>query len=259
MEEQFSVQKLLVLRKLTRSISDHLRNQVRTYLTTLAPLLRPRTVLGDYIQSGTKEPVRGSDRAFADLQALYEAVAPQKPFNLSKEISAPIEILNSTPEITPLEYSYTAKSEQDSKTVTVTSPLKWVLTYSGFAPGRLRDLLADRNRSFERLKEFLVHYLVMQTVSSKQIGLTEIFRLLHFPLTAEHLPDFGQLPITCLASSVSTLRPPDHVIIESTEISGMNAFEEVVNLDDIVKMEDPLKVELVQIVRNHGEGLLPAS
>lgn len=258
MEEQFNVQKLLVLRKLTRSISDHLRNQVRTYLNTLAPLLRPRSVLGDYVQSGAKEPVRGSDRAFADLQALYETVAPLQPFNLSKEISAPIEILNSTPEITPLEYSYTAKSEQESKMVTVTSPLKWVLTYSGFAPSRLRDMLADRNRSFERLKEFLVHYLVMQTVAIKQAGLAEILAALHFPLTTEQLPDFGQLPITCLASSVSTLRPPDQVIIESTEISGMNAFEEVVNLEDIAKMGDPLKEQLVQIVRNHGDNLLPA-
>ncbi len=257
MEENLNVQKLLVLRKVTRSISEHLRGQIRNYLNTLAPLLRPRTVLGEYIQSSSKEAVRGADKAFMDLQALYESVAPSKPFNLSKEINAPIEILSSTPEIVPLEYSYTARTDREGKTVTVTSPLKWVLTYSGFAPARLKDLLVDRNRSFERLREFLVHFLVMNTVAIRQTGVAEILGALHFPISTETLPDFGPLPITCISCSVSTLRPPDTVIIESTEISGMNAFEEVVSLQDIVRMSDPLKDQLIQMVKSHGEELLP--
>ena len=70
-----SVQSLLVLRKLTRAITDAVRVQMTEYLKTLTPLLRPKAVLGDYVQGGPKEPSRKSDKAFGDLQALYETVA----------------------------------------------------------------------------------------------------------------------------------------------------------------------------------------
>ena len=60
-----SVQSLLVLRKLTRAITDAVRVQMTEYLKTLTPLLRPKAVLGDYVQGGPKEPSRKSDKAFA--------------------------------------------------------------------------------------------------------------------------------------------------------------------------------------------------
>ena len=50
-----SLESLLVLRKLTRAIAEAVRAQMTEYLTTLAPLLWPRMVLGDYIQGGSKE------------------------------------------------------------------------------------------------------------------------------------------------------------------------------------------------------------
>ena len=46
------------------------------------------------------------------------------------------------------------------------------------------------------------------------------------------LPELGELPITFLSGPISTIRPPDNVIIESTELSGADAFEEVINLED---------------------------
>ena len=70
-----SIQSLLVLRKLTRAITDVVRVQMTEYLKTLTPLLRPKAVLGEYIQGGQKEPTRKADKAFKDLQALYETVA----------------------------------------------------------------------------------------------------------------------------------------------------------------------------------------
>ena len=42
------------------------------YLATLAPLLRPKMVLGDYVEDGSKESTRRSDKAFKELQAIYE-------------------------------------------------------------------------------------------------------------------------------------------------------------------------------------------
>ena len=47
------------------------------------------------------------------------------------------------------------------------------------------------------------------------------------------------------------MRPPDEVLIESTEVSGMNAFEEIVQLEDVEKLRDPLKEQLLAITKGH--------
>ena len=75
MDRPMNTQHLLQLRKLTRAVSDQLRGQLKDYLVTLSPLIRPRTVLGDYVQGSLKETVRGADKTFKDLQSLYESVA----------------------------------------------------------------------------------------------------------------------------------------------------------------------------------------
>lgn len=257
MEDGFSIQNLLTLRKVTRAVSDTLRAQMKEHLSTLAPLLRPKAVLGDYIQSSAKETARGGEKAFRELQSLYEALAPAKPFNLTKDLSVPLEIASSTLEMAPMEYSHTAQTERETKTVNITSPLKWSLNYSGFSLGRFRELLADRNRKSDDVREFLIHYLVLHAVVSNQSGVTSILEALHFPITTGRLPGFGDLPVTYISSSISTMRPPDEVIIESTEISGSDAFEEVINLSDITTMRNPLKERLSGLVKSFSPDLLP--
>ncbi len=255
MEEGYDIQRLLVLRKLTRAIADLLRGQMKEYLSTLAPLLRPRATLGDYVQSNTRETSKIADSAFKELQTLYESVARAAPFNLSGELKPPIEITSSALEMTPMEYSHEARTERESKTVTVISPLKWMLTYSGFAPGKLKEILRDRGRSGEEVQRYVLHSLVMHVVMQKQTGVTQILDALHFPINSGTEEDFGHLPITYISSSISTVRPPDSVIIESTEISGMDVFEEIVSLEDIEKLRDPLKQRLMELVQSYGEEL----
>lgn len=256
MEENFSIQRLLTLRKLTRAVADVLRLQLKDYLTTLVPVLRPKVLLGDYVQGAGKEAARNADKNFRELQELYESIATAKPFNLPKELNPPLDVPGNALEMTPLEYSYKAQADQQGKLITITSPLKWILTWSGCSPTRLRELLRDKNRSAEDLKQCVLSYLVMHLIVTKQPGLTQMLEALHYPVSAsERLPEFGSLPVTIISSAISTLRPPDQVIIDSTEMSGMDAFEEVVNMEDILKMGDPLKEQLVELGRN--QGLLP--
>jgi hypothetical protein len=239
MNEPYSTSRLLVLRKLTRAIADLLRGQLRDDLTTLAPLFRPKTVFGDYVGSPTRENFPGAEKAFKELQSLYEAVASAKPFNLPKELNPPLEILTSVLEITPVEYAHLAKSDKESKPVTVTTPLKWTLSYAGFAPKKLRDLLADRDRSAAALQQAIVHQLVLHLVLARHTGVAKLLEALRFPLSTGKRPEFGELPIPYIASVLATVRPPDELIIESTEISGTNAFEEVVNVENLLQIGDP--------------------
>lgn len=255
MEEAYSLQRLLTLRKLTRAVTEVLRGQMKDYLTTIAPLLRPKTVLGEYIKSSARETVPGASAAFKEFQNLYETVAKAKPFLLNKELDTTLEIMSTTIESTPMEYAHEAEADNHRKTITITSPLKSILTYSGYAPAKLKELLADRYRTPEKVQEFLVHYLALHVTITRQPGLAQMLASLHFPLTTIRLPEFGELPITCLRSAITTIRPPDNVLIESTEFSGLAAFEEVVSLDDLAGLRDPLKERLLDIAKSHGEHL----
>lgn len=253
MEESFSTQRLLALRKLTRAVSDLLRARMKDYLSTLAPLFRPRNVLGNYVGGGAYEASRTGEKAFKDLQELYQTIAQSKLFRLPSELKTPLEIINPQLEMTPVEYTHVATSGGESKTIVVTSPLKWVLTYGGFGPARLREAMGSENRTSDQVQQFILHYLMMHTVVTKQPGLSQIMNALHFPLSIERSAAFGELPFTYVASSISTVRPPDELLIESSEISGMNAFEEIVQVEDLAKLRDPLKEQLLEMAKGQDE------
>lgn len=252
MEDSFSTQRLLELRKSTRSIADVLRTQMREYLSTLAPLFRPRNVLGNYAEGGAYEASRVGEKAFKELQDLYQTIAQSKLYRLPSEFKTPLEVINTQLEMTPVEYTHVATTRDENKTVVITSPLKWALTYAGFGPSRLREILTSGNRTNDDLQQFVLHYLMMHSVVTKQAGVSRILEALHFPLRIEYAREFGDLPLTFVSSSISTVRPPDQVLIESTEVSGMNAFEEIVQIEDVEKLRDPLKEQLLAITNSHS-------
>jgi hypothetical protein len=133
----------------------------------------------------------------------------------------------------------------------VRSPLTWTLTYSGYPPTRLPDLLKAKLQTGDELTQLVVSYLLMHVVISNSPGLMSVFEALHFPITTTKVPEFGPLPITRIGVAVSTTRPSDEVILQSAELTGMDAFEEVVNVKDISQLRDPLKHRLLEIARQH--------
>jgi hypothetical protein len=253
MPESFTIERVQALRRLTRAVADVLREQVNTYLSTLSILLRPRRVLGNYIEGAEKEIVKGADRAFKDLQGLYQTVSRAKPFTLNRELGNPLPITNVSLEIHPVEYIHEMRANGVSRTVSVRSPLAWTLSYADQPPAALADLLSPRAGANDELHAWLVHQLVLYTVAANQPGLQLILERLHFPLSFVKEPASGQLPVTRISSPLSTQRPPDDVIMQSVELSGMDAFEEVINVGDIERMHDPLKNTLIEIARSHGE------
>jgi len=256
MDGRDSTQSLLVLRKLTRAIADVVRVQMTEYLATLAPLLRPKMVLGDHVEDGTKESTRRSDKAFKDLQTLYESLAGTKPFNLPRELTLPLRLIGSGLEITPVDTALAIKSGSDTRTIMVRSPLTWTLTYSGYPPTRLPELLKTKLQTGDELGQLVVSYLLMHVVLSNSPGLVSVFDALHFPITTTTVPEFGPLPITRVGVAVSTTRPSDEVILQSAELTGVDAFEEVVNVQDLSNLRDPLKQRLLDIAKQHAPELV---
>jgi hypothetical protein len=246
-----STQSLLALRKLTRAITEALRVEMTAYLATLTPLIKPTVVLGDYIQGGPKELTRKAEKAYKQLQTLYESIAPGKPFNLNRELTSPINLPVEALEITPFDYSHVAKAEGTTRTILVRAPLTWTLTYSGYGPSRLQELLNTKMRSSEDVLKFVLSYVALHVVLANQSGVTQILDSLHFPITTVKVPEFGELPITRIGPTVTTSRPSDAVIIESAELTGMDAFEEIVRVEDLSALKQPFKERLLDIAQQH--------
>ncbi len=251
-----TIQSLLVLRKLTRAITDVVKTQMMEYLATLSPLFRPSTVLGDYVQGGQKEMTRKAEKAFKQLQTMYDTIATAKPFNLPRELTLPLNFPGTTLEITPHEYAHVAHQGADAKTITVRAPLTWSLTYTGYSPARLQELVNTKMRSSDEVLKFVLSYLILNVVTQSQPGLLQILEALHFPLTTTKMPDLGDLPITRIGVDVATTRPSDAVVRESAELTGMDAFEEIVNLEDLARLRHPLKERLLEIARQHAPELV---
>ncbi len=256
-DEAYDTKRLLALRKLTRAVADLLRNEVKDYLGTLTPLLRPQTVFGNLVDSpGLKESVRGADAAFKDVQDIYARLVGVKPFMLPRELKPPLEVKNTALELSTLEYGYAAKGESASKTVVVSSPLRWVVSYGGYGLKRLYEVATGKVSNKDVL-DVVLHTLLLHVVVSRQAGVGRVLQSLRFPASAGRLPGLGDLPVTFISAPVTTLRPPDDVIIENTEISGSDAFEEVVDLATISSIGDPLQERLLGVARQHGPDLLP--
>jgi hypothetical protein len=255
-EHQFDIPRLLKLRKLTRAISEFLGGQLRAHLATLSPLLQPTVVFGEHIRSLLKHTAKGADEALAELREAYQGIYHKPPFKLQSEFSSPLAIPGGRLEITPVEYRYVAKGDGDAKNITATSPLKWVVSYSGTGPERLRELISRQaDMAGTDLQLSVLHYLVLSITVAKRPDIARVLEALRFPITTARSAEFGELPMIHAACPVTTIRPPDDVIIESTEISGMSAFEEVVDVAGIAAMHDPLRHKLVELVKEQAEDL----
>src|SRR5918995_4946512 len=158
-----SIQSLLVLRKLTRAIADVVRAQMTEYLSTVTPLVKPSALLGDYIQGGSKENTRKAEKVFKEIHALYEGIAPTKPFSLPRDLTPPLNFPATTLEITPVEYQHAAETGSGPRTITVRCPLSWVLTYSGFAPSRAQELMGSNTqlRATADLQKFVLAQVML--------------------------------------------------------------------------------------------------
>ena len=258
MDESFGMARLLELRKLTRQVDDVVRGDAREHLTTLTPLLRPHVVFGDFVQGGEKQSVRGADRVWKELVTLYDSLAGKPPFSLARDLKPPLHVPGTALEMGPVQYVHEAHAAGHATRVVVTKPFEWILTYSAHGPQRLRELVADKNRDAEELQRVLALALALHLVVARQPGIAKAFAALRLPLETRRFGEFGALPVTVMTSEVPSMRPPDDVVVQSTEMTGEGAFQEVVDAAAVERLEDPWRQRVVAALRDGGGAAPPA-
>ncbi|MCG7894204.1 MAG: hypothetical protein JAY84_05415 [Candidatus Thiodiazotropha taylori] len=250
MTDSFDIPRLIELRKLTRSVSERIETQLKSYLSTLAPLFSPQPILGEYIRGGSKSSVKGAEKNFQELKKHYLSIARQKPYSLDSDISPPLDIFAATPALTPVTYPYKAENDGKTAELTVTSPLQWILSYPGMSPNQITDLLkGNRSQIQDELAHTLLQCLTLNLVLEKQTGLRNLLKDLRFKLETIQVDSLGDLPVLLISCPISTELPSDDVIIQNTEISGIPSFEEIIKINDIRIMSDPLRETLLGITQ----------
>ena len=237
---------LTELRERTEALSQFLEKQLKGYLEALRPLFAPKRLLGRHV--GSREEVSGEDRTLAQLQEKYKEVC-RTPFALPIEwYDGSLTALDNRLELCPWEYTYEAKGDENTKMLTITSPLRWVLTYaSGYSLAQMRQVVNGKiDRRQEAVRQFVVNALVMHFLLNAYPALLQVLQDLRYQVSVEPAPGLGTLPLVTIAATLPTFCPPDSLLLKATRFSGVPAFIELIDLDSIQTLQDPLRLRLEQ-------------
>ncbi len=245
------IQHLLDLRKLTQAISRQYESKLKSHLATLAPLFSPLPLFGEYARGGEKSSGSHAEKAYRELCARFQSIAEQKPFSLELDLTPPLDLFAATPSLTPIEYAYTVHSGETAHQIRITSPLRWTLSYPEAEPKRLRELTTDdRSQAKETLTHALLQAIAMAVFLEQRPGLTKLFQDLRCPLQTIQLDELGKLPIISISAPIGTRLPDDEIILQNTQLTGIPSFEEILDINDIRNLSDPVLQEFLTIAQS---------
>jgi hypothetical protein len=250
-ERSLTIPEAAELRGKTEAIAKLLRTQLETHLETLRPLFAPRRLLGKHLGgSAARDEVSGADQALAELKERYkEVVGP--PFVLRSELrKETVSRIESRIELYPWEYDHAATAGGESRTIAITSPVRWVMSYdSDYSLSQVRRVLAgEEEKRPDDLAQFVTNALVMRAMLEKFPALASLLGDLRFEVGIATEHGVGKLPLVTVSSNLTSFRPPDELILTAAGFSGVAAFIELVDRDAVRNLRDPLRERLEKVL-----------
>jgi hypothetical protein len=247
--KNISFEQLAVARRSTQAVSEFLEKQLLGYLDTLRSLFLPERVLGKF--AGSKFEVPGAEKALTELQENYRRL-PGKPFDFAKEFETDwLGEVGAKLDVQRWEYYREISSESGKRTILITSPTRWVLAYGpGYSVSEAIRAFAHKQdrRGTDQLRQFVVNTLVMQSLIARSGGLSSIFAELRYGVTTQTHPAFSGLPAILIQSQIPTFLPPEPIIAAATDLSGVDAFIELIDVESIRQLSDPFKQRISQLI-----------
>lgn len=237
------------LRAKTEVISKFLHEQLTTHLDTLRPILSPERLLGKAGGPRADSPL--ADRILAQLQQSYRPFAT-RPFDLPAEFDPYwLSLVGNRITLYAWEYSYEASNGRETRSITMTSPVRWVVTFaSGYTLSQFRQAVIGKGEHRpEHVRQFVVNALVMQAMFAHTPGLASLFADLRYRVETHSTPDLPKLPLTTITSGLPSFRPADELILGATNFSGVPAFIELIDIDALPHLQDPLRARIEERLR----------
>jgi len=252
MSKDLEPSKLLSLHGLTKEVSHACLRHLKAQIDAMAPLFRPRRYLGDHIEATGKEAVPGADRNLADLKELYTKVAP-KPFDLRPEIRVPIESVSTQLQFDEWEYTHAIETDRGWQSIRVTSPLTWVVSYAtSYSLTTLRSVVAGSGqRDVDAVRAFVLRACLISELFSKISPLADLLGALRYKVEVRKSPQLGDLPLITISAPFRTFRPADKLVTMAAGLAGGDSFAEVLDVESVRTLSDPLRDEALEILRRH--------
>ncbi len=241
-------EQLADLREKTEAIAQFLKDRLKGHLETIRPAFAPRRALGKY--TGIRDSVAGEDKAFAQLLTQYQEVC-RNPFALPPELDQDILAnIDNQLDVQPWEYTYEAKGAKEIKTLSMNSPARWVLTYSsGYTLAQVRQAVSGlQDRRSDYVRQFVVNALVMRFMFDRYPGISQLLTDLRYEVRIEKAQGLGELPFVTVSACLPSFRPADDLILTATRFSGVPAFIELLNVDAVPTLQDPLKLQIERML-----------
>jgi hypothetical protein len=244
--------KLLSLHGLTKEVSQACLRHLKAQIDAMAPLFRPRRYLGEYIEATGKEAVPAADRNLAEFKELYARVAV-KPFDLRPEIRVPIESVTTQLQFDEWEYTHAIETDRGWQSIRVTSPLTWVMSYStSYSLTTLRSVVAGSGqRDVDAVRAFVLRACLISELFAKIPALVDLLAALRYKVEIRKSPQLGDLPLVTISAPFKTFRPADKLVTMAAGLAGGMSFAEVLDVDSVRTLSDPLRDEALEILKRH--------
>lgn len=247
--KKLSLEQLATTRKNTQAVAEFLEKQLLGHLETLKVLLLPERLVGRH--AGTRTEVAGASRGLAELQTAYKQF-PGKPFDFPKDFETDwLSEVGTNLDLHRWEYNQEIETDSGTKSILITSPIRWILTYGPtYSINQAIQAFSRKQdrRGTDQLRQFVVNAMVIQTLLTRSVGLKHLFSQLRYEVLTQTHPGLHELPVTVIQSQVPVFLPPEPVIAAATELSGVPAFLELIDIEGVRKMADPFKEELLKLI-----------
>ncbi len=232
---------------MTDAAAKLLREQLAQHLETLRPLLAAQRVLG--INPGSAK-IAWTERTLGEFKTKYAEF--NRPFRLPSEFE-PESVAEVTDrlELHPWEYVHQTKEASEAKAITMTSTTRWAVNFAGDASlARVRAIMAGQEAGqWNLVQQFVLRALLLDLIISKAPRVVELLRALRFEVERVATPDFQNVPLTTIRFALPSFRPPDQLILDATGFSGVAAFIELIDIDAVPALSDPMKARLEELVK----------
>ena len=246
--ETLSLSEIGERRQRTEVVSKWVRARLEQHLEVLRQPFDPRRVFGRTGSAGVggRIDIGAAEAAVNQLRERFKEVCGA-PFTLKADL--PPEVIADVDTqlvIHPWVYPYALSDGGATKTIQITSPLRFVLTYaSNSTLAQVDRVLAKQEERREAdLRQFIVSALAVAAVLERTPALSQTLRDLRFEVATTTRDGLGKLPVVTLTSHLPTIRPPDDVIAAATGVSGVNAFIELLPRDPLARLRDPVREEV---------------
>jgi hypothetical protein len=122
----------------------------------------------------------------------------------------------------PWEYAHEIKSGRETKTITMASPVRWVVSFtSAYTLSQARQGIAGKSeRRAEHIRQFVVNARVTQLMTIHTPGLGALLADLRYQSKTDVSPDVPKLPLTTITASLPSFRPSHELIFSAVTFFG---------------------------------------